>query len=328
MTLPLAEPFDRDGRPGDDSIDLTYELAGDSGWPPCSTEIVAARLVRPGEAEIVGIPLYVDGVSVGDRVQVESTDAGYRPGGVMRASRHSTVRVVAVDTAGLAVAAELVAALGLASVTSSDHAHLAVDVPETTALEDLLVAAGLCLHDQPDLHRLLPAPSADSARAGRHPQQPRRAGRPGGPHQSGGARQSIDLELRGRVVRPEDEDWDTARMAWNLAVDQRPAMVVEVADAFDVQAVVRHAAQSGPAGRAPVDRPQCGAVGRPQRRDPAANGSAERASRSTPSTRSVRVGAGVVWGEVTAALDPHGLGAICAVVKPPTARNVSAIADV
>ena len=25
-----------------------------------------------------------------------------------------------------------------------------------------------------------------------------------------------------RIVRPGDQDWDTARQAWNLAVDQRP----------------------------------------------------------------------------------------------------------
>src|SRR5207244_669156 len=46
-------------------------------------------------------------------------------------------------------------------------------------------------------------------------------------------------------VRPGDEAWDTARQAWNLTVDQQPAMVAEVADAFDVQAVVRFAAQQG-----------------------------------------------------------------------------------
>ena len=67
---------------------------------------------------------------------------------------------------------------------------------------------------------------------------------------------SLDAVLRGRVLRPGDDDWDAARAAWNLAVDQRPALVVEVADAFDVQAVVRYAARARPAGRTAVDRPQ------------------------------------------------------------------------
>ncbi len=50
-------------------VDLTFDLTSDGGWPPCATETVAAHLVRPGEAEIVEAPLYVDGVSVGDVVQ-------------------------------------------------------------------------------------------------------------------------------------------------------------------------------------------------------------------------------------------------------------------
>jgi hypothetical protein len=43
----------------------------------------------------------------------------------------------------------------------------------------------------------------------------------------------LDALVRGRVVRPGDQEWDTARAAWNLAVDQRPDLVVEVADPFD-----------------------------------------------------------------------------------------------
>ena len=41
---------------------------------------------------------------------------------------------------------------------------------------------------------------------------------------------SIDVEtlrsrLYGDVFGPDDEGWDEARRAWNLAVDQRPAAV-------------------------------------------------------------------------------------------------------
>src|SRR5829696_5599824 len=45
--------------------------------------------------------------------------------------------------------------------------------------------------------------------------------------------------VRGRVVLPDDAGWDAARRSWNLSVDQRPAAVVEAADAEDVQAVLR-----------------------------------------------------------------------------------------
>ena len=44
--------------------------------------------------------------------------------------------------------------------------------------------------------------------------------------------------LDGEVVLPGDADWDAARQAWNLAVDQRPAAVVFAESADDVAAVV------------------------------------------------------------------------------------------
>jgi FAD/FMN-containing dehydrogenase len=51
--------------------------------------------------------------------------------------------------------------------------------------------------------------------------------------------------LTGDVVLPGDEAWDTARQAWNLAVDQRPMAVVYPESADDVVATVRHAAERG-----------------------------------------------------------------------------------
>ncbi|HEX6024396.1 MAG TPA: hypothetical protein VFZ00_20575, partial [Solirubrobacter sp.] len=43
--------------------------------------------------------------------------------------------------------------------------------------------------------------------------------------------------IDGRVVLPGEPGWDAARASWNLAVDQRPAAVVEAASVEDVQAV-------------------------------------------------------------------------------------------
>ena len=55
--------------------------------------------------------------------------------------------------------------------------------------------------------------------------------------------------LRGRVdgelVTPGDEDWDAARQAWNLAVDQRPAAVALPESAEDVVEIVRFAREQG-----------------------------------------------------------------------------------
>jgi FAD/FMN-containing dehydrogenase len=51
--------------------------------------------------------------------------------------------------------------------------------------------------------------------------------------------------IRGHVSRPGDPDWDSARQAFNLLVDQRPEAVAFPVDEHDVAAVVRHAADRG-----------------------------------------------------------------------------------
>ena len=51
--------------------------------------------------------------------------------------------------------------------------------------------------------------------------------------------------FRDDVVLPGDRQWDRARAAWNLAVDQRPAAVVRPHTAEDVSRVVRFAADVG-----------------------------------------------------------------------------------
>ena len=55
----------------------------------------------------------------------------------------------------------------------------------------------------------------------------------------------LGASLRGDVVLPGDGAWDTARQAWNLAVDQRPVAVVYPESADDVVAIVRIAAEHG-----------------------------------------------------------------------------------
>jgi hypothetical protein len=47
--------------------------------------------------------------------------------------------------------------------------------------------------------------------------------------------------LRGQAILPEDPDYDAARMAWNLAVDQHPALVIIAQTADDIAEAVRFA---------------------------------------------------------------------------------------
>jgi FAD binding domain/Berberine and berberine like len=56
---------------------------------------------------------------------------------------------------------------------------------------------------------------------------------------------ALDARLDGSAVAPGDERWDAARQAWNLAVDQRPAVVVTARSVADVQAAVIYARDRG-----------------------------------------------------------------------------------
>jgi len=48
--------------------------------------------------------------------------------------------------------------------------------------------------------------------------------------------------IRGQVILPEDAEYESARLAWNLAVNQHPALIVIAADAEDIAAALRFAA--------------------------------------------------------------------------------------
>ena len=51
--------------------------------------------------------------------------------------------------------------------------------------------------------------------------------------------------LTGDFVTPDDPQWDEARLAWNLAVDQRPAAVAIPETVEDIVEVVRYARANG-----------------------------------------------------------------------------------
>ena len=56
---------------------------------------------------------------------------------------------------------------------------------------------------------------------------------------------AVRHRIDGDIVTPEDANWDEARQAWNLAVDQRPAAVAFPESADDVVAIVDHAREHG-----------------------------------------------------------------------------------
>ena len=119
----------------------------------------------------------------------------------------------------------------------------------------------------------------------------------------------LTSRLSGRLATAADADWDQVRAAWNLAVDQRPDAVALVETTADVQSVIAVAAATGrrvaPQGTGHAASAMGDLAGTILLRT-------DRLREVTvdPVAKSVRVGAGVLWGEVTAAAAEHGLMAL------------------
>jgi hypothetical protein len=104
--------------------------------------------------------------------------------------------------------------------------------------------------------------------------------------------------IRGDVMAPADHGWDTAQQAWNLAADQRPALVVAPADAADVAAVIEFAPQQRVAGGRPRHGSQCVGDRVARRHDPAVDAT-HAGRRIDAEARIARVEAGTLAAEVS-----------------------------
>jgi FAD/FMN-containing dehydrogenase len=113
-------------------------------------------------------------------------------------------------------------------------------------------------------------------------------------------------ELEGAVILPEDAGYEAARRIWNGMIDRRPRAIARCASAADVAEAVQFAARRGMlvavrggghniAGNAVCDD---GLV---------IDLAAMKEIRVDPESRRVRVGGGVVWGEIDAATQHYGL---------------------
>jgi FAD/FMN-containing dehydrogenase len=110
----------------------------------------------------------------------------------------------------------------------------------------------------------------------------------------------------GRLIGPDDSDYDEARSLFNAMIDKRPALIARCATAGDVTKAVAFAREHGlpiairggahnGAGLGSVDD---GVV---------IDLSLMRDVEFDPEARTVRVGGGCTWGEVDAATNEHGL---------------------
>src|SRR6478672_1223943 len=119
----------------------------------------------------------------------------------------------------------------------------------------------------------------------------------------------VRANLVGELVVPGDDGWDEARLAWHLAVDQRPAAVAIPEDVHDVIEIVEWAREEGlriaPQGtghNAPALGDLAGTVLMKMHK--------LRGVKVDPETRTARAAAGTIWIEVVEAAAEHGLAAL------------------
>jgi FAD/FMN-containing dehydrogenase len=120
---------------------------------------------------------------------------------------------------------------------------------------------------------------------------------------------TLRTAVTGGVFGQGDPGYDEARRAWNLAVDQRPAVVVEAESAADVVAAVRFARSRGmriaPQGTGHGSEPLESLAGAVLLRT-----SRMRGVRIDPAARTARAEAGALWQDVTVPAGQHGLAAL------------------
>ncbi|RZU66920.1 FAD/FMN-containing dehydrogenase [Microterricola gilva] len=119
----------------------------------------------------------------------------------------------------------------------------------------------------------------------------------------------LAARIDGVVSTPSDVDWNTVRLAWNLSADQRPDAVIAPRHAEDVRTTLyfadEHQLRVVAQGTGHLASPLGDLAGSILLRTSALTGIT-----IDPDALTVRVGAGVLWGDVTTALAEHGLMAL------------------
>jgi hypothetical protein len=115
----------------------------------------------------------------------------------------------------------------------------------------------------------------------------------------------------GVLLRPGDHEYDEARKVWNGAIDRRPAMIARCASPADVAAALH----LGQAHELAVRGGGHSVAGWSVNDDGLViDLSPMRDIQVDPVTKTARAGAGVLWGELDAATQAHGLATVGGIV--------------
>jgi FAD/FMN-containing dehydrogenase len=109
------------------------------------------------------------------------------------------------------------------------------------------------------------------------------------------------------LVRPGEERWDSARAAWNLAIDQRPAVVAQPGDADGVAAVVNFARGNGLRVAVQAEGHGAGALAPVGEDTLLLKTGRLTGAEIDAENRRARVSAAAKWRDVSALASPHGL---------------------
>jgi len=126
---------------------------------------------------------------------------------------------------------------------------------------------------------------------------------------SGRDLEALRAALAGQVLVAREAGYDQARQAWNLAADQRPALVVEAGSVDDVVQAVRHARARGiriaPQGTGHGARPLESLDGAMLLRT-----TRMRTVHIDSASRTARAEAGAIWQDVAVPAAQHGLAGL------------------
>jgi hypothetical protein len=112
------------------------------------------------------------------------------------------------------------------------------------------------------------------------------------------------------LVRPGESSWDAVRAAWNLAIDQQPAMVARPGGADEVAAVVNFARENGLRVAVQAEGHSAGPLAGVGEDTLLLKTGRMTGAEVDAESRRARVGAGAKWRDVSALASPLGLAAL------------------
>jgi hypothetical protein len=121
---------------------------------------------------------------------------------------------------------------------------------------------------------------------------------------------ALEAAISGTIVTPGDADWDAARQAWNLAVDQRPAAVALPHSAADIVSIVLFARENGLRVAPQVTGHNAHPLENLLERTILLRTDRMRRVEIDSQRRRARVEAGALWMDVTGPAAEHGLAAM------------------